>query len=133
MRFYTVFKHHLRGRRTAIIAWGATLFLLAAYLLSLYDAFASQQQQYMDFISVYPPELMAAFGGMSDMFSPAGFLNFTLFSYITVLLGFLAISLGSGMLAADEERAGWSWWLPTRSTGWASSLPGRWRCCLAWR
>lgn len=104
MRFYTVFKHHLRGRRMATIAWGASLFLLAAYLLSLYDAFASQQEQYLDFIAAYPPEMMAAFGGTADMFTPAGFLNFTLFSYITILLGFLAISLGSGMLAADEER-----------------------------
>ena len=104
MRFYTVFRHHLRSRSTAIIAWGASLFILAAYLVALHDAFVSQQEQYLSLISAYPPELMAAFGGSADLFTPSGFLNFTFFSYATVLLGFLAISLGSGMLAADEER-----------------------------
>ena len=104
MRFYTIFRHHLRGRRTAIIAWGASLFVLAAYLVKLHDAFVSQQEQFQSLISAYPPQLMAAFGGSADLFTATGFLNFTFFSYVTVLLGFLAISLGSGMLAADEER-----------------------------
>ena len=104
MRFYTVFRHHLRGRRTAIIAWGASLFVLAAYLVELHDAFVSQEEQFQSLISAYPPQLMAAFGGSADLFTATGFLNFTFFSYVTVLLGFLAISLGSGMLAADEER-----------------------------
>jgi ABC-2 type transport system permease protein len=70
----------------------------------LHDAFLSQQEQFADMISAYPPELMAAFGGTADLFSPTGFLNFTYFSYVSVLLGFLAISMGSALLAQDEER-----------------------------
>ncbi len=104
MRFLTIFSYHLRGKRVAIIGWGASLFILAAYLDMLHDAFISQQAQFQSLIGAYPPELMAAFGGTAELFTPSGFLNFTYFSYVAVLLGFLAISMGSGLLAADEER-----------------------------
>jgi ABC-2 type transport system permease protein len=104
MRFFTIFRYQLRSRRTQIIGWGVSLSILAAYLTILHDAFISQQEQFTSLVSSYPPELMAAFGGTTDLFTPSGFLNFTFFSYCSVLLGFLAISMGSGLLTADEER-----------------------------
>jgi ABC-2 type transport system permease protein len=104
MRFLTLFLYQLRGRWMQILGWGGSLFILAAYLISLHDAFVSQQEQYLGMISAYPPELMAAFGGTADLFTPSGFLNFTYFSYATVILGFLAISMGGGLLSSDEER-----------------------------
>jgi ABC-2 type transport system permease protein len=104
MRFLTIFRYYLRGKRTQIIGWGVSLLVLAAYLALLHDAFISQQEQFNSMLSAYPPELMAAFGGTTDLFVPSGFLNFTYFSYAAVLLSFLAISMGSSLLAADEER-----------------------------
>ena len=104
MRFLTVFGYQLRSKRWQIIGWGASLLILAAYLTMLHDAFMTQQEQFNSMLSAYPPELMAAFGGTTDLFTPSGFLNFTYFSYAAVLLGFLAISMGSSLLAADEER-----------------------------
>jgi ABC-2 type transport system permease protein len=104
MRFLTLFRYQLRSRLTQIIGWGGSLSFLAAYLVLLHDAFISQQEQFSSMINAYPPELMAAFGGTADLFIPSGFLNFTFFSYAAVLLGFLAISMGSGLLAVDEER-----------------------------
>lgn len=104
MRFLTIFRYQLRSKRSQTIVWGVSLLLLAAYLAMLHDAFISQQEQFSSMLSAYPPELMAAFGGTADLFTPSGFLNFTFFSYVAVLLGFLAISMGSGLLAADEER-----------------------------
>ncbi len=104
MRFLTIFQYQLRSRLTQIIGWGGSLSLLAIYLVLLHDAFMSQQEQFNSMMSAYPPELMAAFGGTADLFIPSGFLNFTFFSYAAVLLGFLAISMGSGLLSADEER-----------------------------
>lgn len=104
MRFLTIFRNQLRSRRAQIIGWGASLSILAAYLVLLHDAFITQQEQFTSMLEAYPPELMAAFGGTTDLFIPTGFLNFTYFSYVAVLLGFLAISMGSSLLAADEER-----------------------------
>jgi ABC-2 type transport system permease protein len=104
MRFLTIFRHQLRNNRAQILGWGIALFVLAAYLAMLHDAFISQQEQFNSMMSAYPPELMAAFGGTEDLFIPSGFLNFTFFSYAAVLLCFLAISMGSGLLSADEER-----------------------------
>ena len=102
MRFFTLFWQQLRRSRWQILGWGGALFALAAYLVALHDAFISQQEQFQNMINAYPPELMAAFGD-SDLFTPGG-LNFTYFSYAVVLLGFLGLSVGSGLLAADEER-----------------------------
>jgi ABC-2 type transport system permease protein len=104
MRFLSIFQYHLRSRLIQIIGWGGSLSLLAIYLVLLHDAFISQQEQFSSMMSAYPPELMAAFGGTADLFIPSGFLNFTFFSYAAVLLGFLAIAMGSSLLAADEER-----------------------------
>jgi ABC-2 type transport system permease protein len=104
MGFLTLFRYALRGRLVQIVGWGASLLFLAVYLVLLHDAFVSQQEQYLSLVSAYPPEMMAAFGGTEDLFVPTGFLNFTYFSYVAVILGFMALSAGSGLLAADEER-----------------------------
>lgn len=104
MSYLTIFLYQLRRSRTQIIGWGGALFLLAAYLVLLHDAFMTQQAQFSSMMDAYPPELMAAFGSTADLFTPSGFLNFTFFSYVAVLLGFLAIFVGGSLLAADEER-----------------------------
>jgi ABC-2 type transport system permease protein len=104
MRFLTIFYYQLRSRLPQIFGWGISLMLLVVYLVLLYDTFMTQQAQFSGMLDAYPPGLMAAFGGTADLFSPSGFLNFTYFSYAAVLLGFLAIAMGSGLLAADEER-----------------------------
>lgn len=104
MRYFTIFNSWIRSGRMQIIGWGASLFILAAFVARLYDAFVVQKEQFATMLSDFPPELMAAFGGTADVFEPTGYLNFNYFSYVMVLLGFLAISMGSGMLAVDEER-----------------------------
>jgi ABC-2 type transport system permease protein len=102
--FLTIFHHSLKDRAIQIIGWGVSLLALAAYLVILHDAFVSQQAQYNKLMSAYPPEMMAFFGGTEDLFSHTGFLNFTYFSYLSVILGFMAIAAGSSLLSADEER-----------------------------
>lgn len=104
MTFVTIFRYALRGRLVQIIAWGAALAFLSSYLVMLHDAFVSQQNQFNSLMAAYPPELMAAFGGTKDLFIPTGFLNFTFFSYMSVVLGFMALFAGSGLLSAEEER-----------------------------
>jgi hypothetical protein len=42
---------------------------------------------------------------ISAIFDPSGFINFTVFSYMPVVLGIFAIQAGGGLLAGDEEKA----------------------------
>ena len=59
----------------------------------------------MELIASYPPELLAAVGVTSpeELFSVSGYLNTYVFSYMPLIVGVMAILLGSGLLAADEE------------------------------
>ena len=41
---------------------------------------------------------------MIDFVTPSGYLTFSLFSYLPVVLGIYTILAGSGLIAADEEK-----------------------------
>ena len=99
----TIMRYSLKRSLGQILGWGLSLALLAVYIVLIYDAFSGTQEQYMELLKVYPPELMAAFGGTADLFSPPGYLNFTFFSYTTLVIGFYAVLAGSGLLVEDEE------------------------------
>lgn len=99
----TIFSYSLNRLRGQIIGWGFALAILGGYLVGFYDTFAGQKEQLSQLLQNYPPELMAMFGGMTDIFTPHGFLNVEFFSYMPLILGIFAILNGSGLLAGDEE------------------------------
>lgn len=99
----TIFSYSLSRLRGQIIGWGLALAILGGYLIGFYDTFAGQEEQMNQLLQNYPPELMAMFGGMTDIFSPHGYLNVEFFSYMPLILGIFAILNGSGLLAGDEE------------------------------
>lgn len=99
----TIFSYSLSRLRGQIIGWGLGLAVLGGYMVGFYDTFAGQEEGLRQLLESYPPELMAAFGGMTDMFTPHGFLNVEFFSYMPLILGIFAILNGSGLLASDEE------------------------------
>ena len=101
---WTEFWHELRNNRGKILGWGLTLALLGGYLLSFYDTMADQQEELQALMEMYPPEVMAFFGGVDDMFTPSGWLHLEFFSYMPIVLGILAVLAGSGLFAADEEK-----------------------------
>ena len=101
---WTEFWHELRNNRGKILGWGLTLALLGGYLLSFYDTIADQQEEMQALMEMYPPEVMAFFGGVDDMFTPSGWLHLEFFSYMPIVLGIFAVLTGSGLLAGDEER-----------------------------
>jgi hypothetical protein len=43
--------------------------------MQFYDTLAAQSDTLEQLISQYPPELMAFFGGMENIFSPQGYLT----------------------------------------------------------
>ena len=99
------FKHTIIRSRWQIIGWGLILGFYGAYMVSFYDNLVGMQDQFMDLIANYPPELLAAVGVTSpeELFSVAGYLNTYVFSYMPLIVGVLAVLAGSGLLAADEE------------------------------
>lgn len=99
----TIFKFSLRRSLGAILGWGLALGLTALYLMALYNPMVEQQAQLRGLFDAYGESMMAFFGGTMDIFSAAGYLDFSFFSYIPVVVGFFAVVAGSGMVAADEE------------------------------
>jgi ABC-2 type transport system permease protein len=101
-----VYRHTLKHYTGQILGWGIALGLLCAYGLLLYDTLVDPtvQQQYMQLISSYPPELMTFFGDMNQMFTPDGFLNTIFFSYIPIVIGIFSIFTGASLLVGDEEK-----------------------------
>jgi ABC-2 type transport system permease protein len=101
-----VFRHALNRYIGQILGWGIALAVLCAYGLLLYDTLVEPkaQQQYMQLISNYPPELMTFFGDMSQMFTPGGYLDTLFFTYIPVIIGIFSIFTCASLLAGDEEK-----------------------------
>jgi ABC-2 type transport system permease protein len=77
--------------------------VLAGYLVRFYDTIADQRGSLEQLLKSYPRELLAFFGDMETMFTPAGFLHVEFFSYMPLILGTYALLAGSALLAADEE------------------------------
>jgi len=102
----TVFRHSLNRYIGQIIGWGVALALFCAYGLLLYDTLVEPkaQQQYLQLISNYPPELMTFFGDMSQMFTPGGYLDTLFFSYVPIVIGIFSILTCASLLAGDEEK-----------------------------
>lgn len=97
------FKNTLRRARGAIIGWGLSLGALGYFMLGFYDTLEEMRGTLEQVIAQYPPELMAFFGGMIDMFSPAGYLSVEFFSLMPVVLGIFAVTSGSNLIVGDEE------------------------------
>ncbi len=103
---WAIFKNMFNRYRGQILGWGLSLGLLGLYGVILYDSMVSPQarEQLTQLLKSYPPELMAFFGGVADIFSPAGYLNLEFFSYMPIIIGIFAILVGSGLLVGDEEK-----------------------------
>jgi ABC-2 type transport system permease protein len=102
----TVFRHSLRRYIGQILGWGIALALFCTYGLLLYDTLVKPeaQQQYLRLISSYPPELMAFFGDISQVFTPSGYLDTLFFSYVPIVIGIFSIMNCASLLAGDEEK-----------------------------
>ncbi|MCL6430499.1 MAG: ABC transporter permease [Anaerolineae bacterium] len=100
---WTIFRHALRRSRGQILGWGLVLALLGAWIITLYPAILSQGEQYRQLFKAYPPEMLAFFGGVTDLTEPVAYLDFVFFSYMPIVIAIYAILAGSGLLVADEE------------------------------
>jgi ABC-2 type transport system permease protein len=97
------FKHSVRRLRGQIIGWSIGLTLYGLMMISLYDTLQGIEGL-AEIIASYPPELMAFFGDMAAIVTPAGYLDIYYFSYMTLIIGIFAIGAGAGLLVGDEEK-----------------------------
>ena len=100
----TIFFYALGRFRGSILGWGIGLAALGGFLIRFYDTLAEQGEEWTKLISQMPKEMMAFFGDMTLIFTPAGYLHTEFFSYIPLILGIFIISMGSGLVAGEEEK-----------------------------
>jgi ABC-2 type transport system permease protein len=99
----TVYLYALRKARGQMLGWGLALFALDLLLVPFYGSIAQMGEQLEQLLALYPEEVLAFFGDMARIGTPAGFLDIEFFSYMPLVLGIFAVLAGSGLLAADEE------------------------------
>jgi len=99
-----ILRNTLRRSRGQILGWGISLALLAAYLGAFYDTMVTQREQFQGVVEALPPEMLAFFGGMTNIFEPVGYLTLYFSSYMPIVIGIYAALTGSGLLVNDEER-----------------------------
>lgn len=97
------FKHTLRRLRGQIIGWSIGLALYGLLMVSFYDTLQGIEGM-TEILESYPPELMAFFGDVMAIMTPAGYMDAYYFSYMTLIIGIFAIGAGAGLLADDEEK-----------------------------
>jgi len=101
--FRTEFSHTLRRLRGQIIGWGIGLALYGLLMGLLFDSiqtiFGLEEM-----LASYPPALMAFFGDVTTMNTPAGYFGVYYSSYMPLIIGIFICSAAAGLLAGDEER-----------------------------
>ena len=100
---FTIFRDMLRRSIGQILGWGLSIALLGWYIIQFFDTLAKQQRQIQEFLRSFPRELLAFFGDVGKMYTPAGYLTLEFFSYMPLVLGIFAVLAASGLIASDEE------------------------------
>lgn len=119
----TIFLQTLREQYRPILWWGSSLIALALMVTLFYPS-VQAMPGFNAMIERAPEALMRAFiGDVTDITSPAGYLNSQLFFLLLPLLLLVyAIGLGSAAVAGEEERG-------TLDLLLANPLP-RWRVVI---
>lgn len=97
-------KHTIKKLRGQIIGWSIGLALYGLMMISFYDDIYAMKNQYLTLIENYPSELLAFFGDLTLITTPAGYLDIYYFVYMTMVIGIFSIGAAVNLLAGDEER-----------------------------
>lgn len=96
----------IRDHLRSVLGWGLGLAALTVLQLAVYPSIKSQGARMRDLIDSYPSALKAMFGMEGiDFTTGPGYLSAETFSLLAplMLIG-LAIALGAGAIASEEER-----------------------------
>jgi ABC-2 type transport system permease protein len=98
------FLNHLRRLRGRIIGWGIGIGLYVLMMAWFYDSIIDMGADFEALLDSYPPEMLAFFGNIQMMMTPAGYIDTYFFAYMTMIIGIFAASAGAAMVVGDEER-----------------------------
>ena len=91
-------------RRWSTMWWSAGISAFILLNMVFYPSFKNQAADLQKSFESLPDAAVQLFGGSTDFFSPVGFLNSQIFFLmLPLLLGVLAIALGSSLLAREEH------------------------------
>ena len=100
----TLIRWELWQRRWSIIWWSFGVTAFIALNLAFYPSFKDQSQQLSQAFKDIPDSAMALLSDTGDFFSPTGYLSSQVFYLmLPMLLGILAISLGSSLIGREEK------------------------------
>lgn len=100
----TELRYALIRFRGQIVGWGLGIAALGLIIVTFFDTFMQQQENFLRMIENYPPEFLAFFGGdAATLATTEGYLGMYGFSMLPVIIGIFAVIAGSGLIAADEE------------------------------
>ena len=104
--FWAVLKFSFWRSRWTILGWGSPLMLLGLITVPFYDLVAENERQLRPILENLKPIVKSFAGGeaAADIFTPEGFIALRYFAFLPVILGIFGSVVGSGMLAAGEER-----------------------------
>lgn len=101
---FNIIKWELWQRRFSITWWCIGIVAFITINLAFYPSFRDQAAQAEQAFSQIPDSAMAFFSDTGDFLSPTGYLSSQIFYLmLPLLLGTLAISLGSSLLAREEK------------------------------
>lgn len=99
-----IIKWTLWQRRWSILGWSLGVTGLIFLNLIFYPTFKDQAAELQKSFENLPAAAVQLFGGSTDFFSPVGFLNSQIFFLLLpMLIGILAISIGSSLIAREEQ------------------------------
>lgn len=99
-----IIKWTIWQRRWSTVWWSIGAFTLIFLTLIFYPSFRNEGEALQKSFEDLPETAVQLFGGSTDFFSPIGYLNSQLyFLMLPLILGILAISLGSNILAREEQ------------------------------
>lgn len=97
-------KWTLWQRRWSTMWWSVGIATFIFINMVMYPSFKDQASELQKSFENLPDTAVQLFGGSTDFFSPVGFLNSQIyFIMLPLLLGILAIGLGSSILAREEQ------------------------------
>lgn len=100
----SVIKWTLRQRKTSTIWWSVAMAAFIFINMIFYPSFKNDAAELQKSFENLPDAAVQLFGGSTDFFSPIGFMNSQIFFImLPMILGILAIALGAGLLAREEQ------------------------------
>ena len=100
---FAEFKHTIRRLRGQAIGWSIGLVLYGLLLGSFYDDITAMEG-IDELLKGYPQEMLAFFGGMTEITTPWGYLDIEYFTLMSLIIGIFAIGVCVNLIVGDEEK-----------------------------